>query len=69
MSTISVVGGDLFHIALQQLGDATQWNIIAGLNSLTDPFLSGPMTLTLPPLNPNAGGGVTQVAGTEIATA
>ena len=67
MNTITVVGGNLFQIAAQQLGDATQWNLIAALNGLSDPFLIGQMTLILPPLNPSAGGGVAQSAGTAIA--
>jgi hypothetical protein len=57
MSSITVVGGDLFHIALQQLGDATQWNRIASLNDLEDPVLTGLITLTLPSVDATAGGG------------
>jgi hypothetical protein len=48
MQTIKVMGGDLFRIALQYLGDATQWQTIARLNNLDDPILSGPITLVLP---------------------
>jgi hypothetical protein len=59
-STITVAGGDLFHIAAQQLGDATQWIRIAQLNGLSDPMLAGVTTLQLPALNPAAGGGVAQ---------
>jgi len=58
MKTITTGGGNLFQIALQELGDATQWNRIAQLNGLIDPFLTGIVTLTIPKLDPNAGGGV-----------
>ncbi len=57
MSTLVVVGGDLFRIALQQLGDATQWNRIAALNGLNDPVLQGMVTLQLPEIDRTAGGG------------
>ena len=56
--TITVAGGNLFRIALDELGDATQWNRIASLNGLQDPWLTGLMTLKIPPVNPNAGGGI-----------
>ena len=58
MNTLVVVGGDLFRIALQQLGDATQWNRIAALNGLSDPILQGLVTLILPAVDKTAGGGV-----------
>lgn len=57
MNTIVVVGGDLFRVALQQLGDATQWNRIASANKLSDPVLRGLTTLVLPPVDATAGGG------------
>ncbi len=57
-STITVAGGDLFHIAAQQLGDATQWIRIAQLNGLSDPVISGVTTLQLPAPNAAAGGGI-----------
>lgn len=58
MRTITVVGGNLFRIAAEQLGDATQWIRIAQLNSLSDPFLTGVTTLQIPDPDPNAGGGI-----------
>lgn len=58
MQTIQVAGGNLFRIAAQYLGDATQWIRIAQLNKLSDPMLSGTLTLQVPDANPNAGGGV-----------
>jgi nucleoid-associated protein YgaU len=58
MQTIQVAGGNLYRIAAQYLGDATQWVRIAQLNNLSDPMLQGTMTLNLPAVDPNAGGGV-----------
>ncbi len=57
MNTIVIAGGDLFRIALQQLGDPTQWNRIASANKLTDPVLRGLTTLVLPSVDATAGGG------------
>lgn len=58
MKLISVAGGNLFRIAAEQLGDATQWIRIAQQNNLRDPFLSGLVTLEIPDRDPGAGGGV-----------
>lgn len=58
MKVVTVAGGDLFRLALERLGDATQWNRIARANGLSDPVLSGLVTLKLPPVNPAAGGGI-----------
>ena len=57
MTTLVTVGGNLFRIALEQLGDATQWNRIAALNDLNDPQIEGLATLQLPPIDLAAGGG------------
>ena len=57
MTTVTVVGGNLFRIAADMLGDATQWNRVARLNGMTDPFFSGLATLVLPEVDPGAGGG------------
>lgn len=48
MRTIVVAGTDLFSVAAQELGDATQWFRIAALNNLTDPMLYGLTTLQIP---------------------
>lgn len=56
--TITVQGGCLFQIALQYLGDATQATRIAQVNGLSDFWISAPVTLTLPSVNPTATGGV-----------
>ncbi len=58
MTTLTTAGGNLFAIAAAQLGDATQWIRIAQLNGLSDPMLQGVVTLRIPPLDPNAGGGI-----------
>jgi hypothetical protein len=57
-----VTGGNLFQLAGQYLQDATQWVRIAQLNGILDPWLSGPLptTLTLPDVDPSAGGGLGQ---------
>ena len=57
VQTITVAGGNLFQIAAQYLGDASQWNRIAALNGMTDPMLTGLTTLTLPPVSKSAGNG------------
>ena len=58
MQTLTTAGGNLFQIAAAQLGDATQWIRIAQLNNLSDPMLTGVVTLTIPAIDPNAGGGI-----------
>ena len=58
MQTIVIAGGDLFHIAAKHLNDATQWIRIAQLNNISDPVLSGLVTLLIPDLKSTAGGGI-----------
>jgi hypothetical protein len=58
MRLITIADGNLFRIAAEQLGDATQWIRIAQLNDLADPILSGVITLRIPDMDPTAGGGV-----------
>jgi nucleoid-associated protein YgaU len=55
---ITVAGGNLFALAAQYLGDATQWIRIAQANNLSDPVLSGINTLVIPPVDASAGGGI-----------
>jgi hypothetical protein len=57
-TTVTVVGGNLFQIALTQLGDARQAVRIAQANNLTDFFLDGsaPVTLQIPPRNSDTSG-------------
>ncbi|MDR3663154.1 MAG: hypothetical protein P4L86_22690 [Mycobacterium sp.] len=58
MRTITVTGGNLFQVAAQQLGDATQWIRIAQANGLSDPMLTGLVILSIPAADPSAGGGI-----------
>jgi hypothetical protein len=58
MQTLTTAGGNLFQIAAAQLGDATQWIRIAQLNNLSEPMLTGVVTLLIPAVDPNAGGGI-----------
>ena len=58
--TVTVNGGNLYQLAAQYLGDATQWVRIAVQNGLSDPFIASgtPITLVIPDINPQATGGV-----------
>jgi hypothetical protein len=65
MKNITTTGGDLYHLALQQLGDSTQFNRIIQANPNNpvggppmDPVLSGIVTLNIPAANPLLTGGV-----------
>jgi hypothetical protein len=58
MQTITVIGGDLFHLAADYLGDATQAVRIAQQNGIVDFFLTGQVTLVIPDVDPTATGGV-----------
>jgi nucleoid-associated protein YgaU len=58
VKTIIVAGGNLFRIAGEQLGDATQWIRIAELNNISDPMLAGVTTLLIPDIDRSAGGGI-----------
>ena len=60
MQTLTVAGGNLFQIAAQKLNDATQWIRIAQLNNISDPMLTGVVTLLIPDQNANAGGGIAE---------
>ena len=58
MRNITVAGGDLFRIAMDHLGDATQWIRIAQLNNIADPWIEGVQTLRIPAQDAQAGGGI-----------
>lgn len=58
MRTIIVAGTNLFAVAAQELGDATQWYRIAMSNDLSDPMIFGLQTLQIPDPDPNATGGL-----------
>lgn len=57
--TVSAVNADLFALAEQYLGDATQWTRIADLNAVDgvppDYLVTGPVTLTIPPKGSGTG--------------
>jgi hypothetical protein len=55
---VTVIGGNLFQLAAVYLADATQWIRIAQANDLSDPVLIGLVELTIPPVDPTAGGGI-----------
>ena len=61
MRTIVVAGTNLFALAAQELGDATQWYRIASLNNITDPLIFGLTTLLLPDLDASAKDGLPSV--------
>ena len=58
MKTVTIAGGDLFRLAMEELGDATQWVRIARLNGLEDPMLTGLNTVLIPPRGFAATGGI-----------
>lgn len=58
MRSITVVGQNLFRVAADELGDATQWIRIAQLNRISDPMILGVVSLLLPETDPNSGGGI-----------
>lgn len=58
MLTVTVAGGNLYALAAQYLGDATQWNRIAQVNGLLDPVVTGIVTLQIPSVDDTAGGGI-----------
>jgi nucleoid-associated protein YgaU len=55
-NVVMTAGGNLFQIAQEQYGDPTDWPAIAAANGLTDPFIQGLNTLTIPPQPGNSGG-------------
>ena len=58
MYTILVAGTNLFTVAAQELGDATQWFRIAALNGVTDPMVFGLATLQIPNVDASQTGGL-----------
>ena len=61
--SITVTGADrtLFHLALRYYGDATEWVRIASANGISDPMISGTMTLTIPDKSAVKTGGIPQL--------
>ena len=58
LRTVTVVGGNLWQVAAAELGDALQASRIAVINGLTDPMLSGQVTLLIPPVDTTDTGGL-----------
>lgn len=58
MQTITVTNTDCFQLAAQYLNDATQFIRIMQENGLTDPQIVGPLTITIPDIDPTQTGGV-----------
>jgi nucleoid-associated protein YgaU len=58
MKSVTVSGGTLFRVALDQYGDATQWWRIAAANGLSDPVLTGVVTLSIPARDSRNTGGL-----------
>lgn len=54
--TITVATGTLFDVAAREYGDAQAWTTIARANGLTDPQITAPVTLVIPPKADGAGG-------------
>ncbi len=55
---VTVAGGNLFALAAQYLDDATKWYQIAKANNLSDPMITGIVTLTIPQSSVASNGGV-----------
>lgn len=53
---VTLMGANLFALAARYYGDATQWIVIALANGLTDTFIEGQVTLTIPPAAAPTGG-------------
>jgi nucleoid-associated protein YgaU len=49
ITTVNVAAGNLFKLAAQIYGDATQWNRLAEANGMTDFIVPGPVRLLVPP--------------------
>ncbi len=57
---LTVAGGNLFSIAAAEYGDPSAWTTLAQANGLSDPFVVGIDTLTVPP-TPGTTGGILPV--------
>jgi hypothetical protein len=73
MQTINIAGGNLFQLALEYLGDATQFNRLALANLSTlapgggvpDTSITGLVALNIPSINADAGGGIYVPPGSD----
>lgn len=53
---VRVSATTLFHVAARELGSADQWDRIARLNGLIDPWIAGPVELKIPRPGKSTGG-------------
>ena len=58
MREITVSNTNLFRVAADLFGDALQWIIIARLNDISDPVISGVATLKVPAATPGPSDGI-----------
>ena len=66
MKSITTTGGNLYQLAALYLNAADQWDRIAAANvavlapngGVPDPIITGTVTLQIPDIDPNAGGGI-----------
>lgn len=58
VTSVNMSSANLFQLAAQYLGDATQWNRIAQLNGFSDFIVAGlTAPILIPPYDANAGNG------------
>jgi len=48
MATVYLSSTTLFELASLTTGDAQNWVVLANLNSIRDPWITGPISVTLP---------------------
>lgn len=67
VTSVSVSSANLFQLAAQYLGDATQWSRIAALNGFSDFLVTGLTSpILIPPYDKNAGNGGIVALATAI---
>ena len=66
---VTLAGGDLYRMAEQAYGDASEWATIAAANGMTDPVLSGLTTVLVPPVSADTQGVLTDLRPTPTAAA
>lgn len=65
-SVTIVAGGDLFRLAEQAYGDATEWSTIARANAISDPMIDGVQAILIPPTASGAGGVLAELRQTDV---
>lgn len=64
-AVVTVAGANLFELAAQAYGDASEWVTIAKANGLTEPFLTGLRSLLIPPVSGRTGGVLKELIGSD----